>query len=177
MVIYFYFSQWYLCDISPYCYSYPDSVYNAINSNLSVINFPDSIGVACDLTPYSFNLGGKRAYIGLANNPDYDMPVLTGSPCDSLTPTSEITTNSNAELFVHYTSDWQTAFINANKIKGTNYHLEVFNLLGKPIFRESGKISPPYFTRNLNCSGFARGMYVVNLVTDRERLSKKFVVQ
>ena len=101
------------------------------------------IGTACGYAPYSFYLGGKRTYYGLPNNPDYDLPALIGSPCDSLTSISETPQFSDAEIFVYYTSDWQTAFINANKLKGTNYHLEVFDLLGKSIFRESGKISPP----------------------------------
>lgn len=41
-------------------YPYPDSVRNTFNENLSVINFPDSVGAACDYEPFSFYLGGKR---------------------------------------------------------------------------------------------------------------------
>ncbi|MBA2563281.1 MAG: T9SS type A sorting domain-containing protein [Chitinophagaceae bacterium] len=170
-----YFSSVYYNGFFPY--PYPDSVYNMYNMNLGVIHFPDSLGTLCDFQPYSFYLGGKRTYWGLPNNPDYDMPALTGSPCDSLTSISDIPISSEAELFVYYASDWQTAFINANKIKGTNYHLEVFDLLGKSIFRESGKMIPPYYTKNLNCAGFAKGMYVVNLVTNKEKITKRFIVQ
>ncbi len=158
-------------------YPYPDSVFNMYNMNLSIINSPDSLGTACDFQPYSFYLGGKRTYLGLPNNPDYELGSLVGSSCDSLTSISEKPFVSDPELLIYYASDWQTAFINANKLKGTKYLLEVFDLHGKSIFRESGKISPPYFTKNLNCSGFAKGMYVVNLITDKEKLSKKFVVQ
>ncbi len=158
-------------------YPYDSSEYNNYNMNLSVINSPDSAGILCNFQPWSFYLGGNRTYWGLPNNPDYDLGALAGSPCDSLTSISEIPVISEAELFIYYTSDWQTAFINANKLKGTNYHLEVFDLLGKSIFRESGKITPPYFTKNLNCTGFAKGMYVVNLVTDKEKLTNRFIVQ
>ncbi len=158
-------------------YPYTDSMYNAINMNLSVINSPDSLGLACNLQPFSFSLGGKRCYAGLPNNPDYDLEALAGSPCDSLTSLSEVIIISDAELFVYYNTNWQTAFINGNKLKGTKYQLEVFDLIGKSIFRESGNITPPYYTKNLNCAGFAKGMYVVNLVTDKERLVKRFVVR
>ena len=158
-------------------YPYPDSAFYLENMNLSVINAPDSAGTACDFQPWSFYLGGKRTYWGLPNNPDYDLGPLVGSPCDSLTSISEIPVFSEAEFFVYYESNWQTTFINANKLKGTKYHLEVFDLLGKSIFRESGKVSSPYFTKNLNCSGFSKGMYVVNFVTDKERLTKRFVVR
>ncbi len=158
-------------------YPYSDTTYNSYNMNLSVINSPDSIGAACDFQPYSFYLGGKRTYWGLPNNPDYDLEALAGSPCDSLTSLSEVLIVSDAELFVYFDTNWQTAFINGNKLKGTKYQLEVFDLIGKSIFRESGNITSPYYTKNLNCSGFAKGMYVVNLVFDKERLVKRFVVR
>ncbi len=170
-----YFSSVYYNGVFPY--PYPDSVYNMYNMNLGVINTPDSLGTGCDFQPYSFYLGGKRTYWGLPNNPNYDMHALIGSPCDSLTSISEIPVFSEAELFIYYESDWQTAFINANKLKGTKYYLEVFDLLGHSIFRENGKLTPPYFTKNFNCEGFSQGMYIVNLVTDKERLSRKFIIQ
>ncbi len=159
-------------------YPYQDSVYNMYNMNLSVINQPDSTGIACDFLPYSFYLGGKRTYLGLPNNPNYELGPLSGSFCDSLTAISEIPLFSEeAELFVYFEPTWQTAFINANKLKGKQYNLEVFDLLGHSIFRENGKISPPYFTKNINCEIFSQGMYLVNLVTDKERLSRKFIIQ
>jgi hypothetical protein len=71
-------------------YPYQDSMYNYINMNLSVINSPDSLGTACDLQPFSFYLGGKRSYAGLPNNPDYDLPALAGSPCDTLVSQNEL---------------------------------------------------------------------------------------
>ncbi|MBL0340421.1 MAG: hypothetical protein IPP71_05520 [Bacteroidetes bacterium] len=115
-----YFSTAYQCDAFPYCYPYPDSVYNQYNMNLSVINSPDSLGLACDYTPYSFYLGGKRTYYGLPNNPDYVMPALTGSPCDTLVSINEpaSTGNTNANLHLYYAPDWEKAFINADNLKG-----------------------------------------------------------
>ncbi|MBL0341878.1 MAG: hypothetical protein IPP71_13625 [Bacteroidetes bacterium] len=56
-------------------YPYPD-IYNMYNMNLSVINQPDSLGATCDFQPYSFYLGGKRTYVGLPNNPDYELGPL-----------------------------------------------------------------------------------------------------
>jgi hypothetical protein len=66
-------------------YPYQDTVYNMYNMNLSVINQPDSLGTACDFQPYSFYLGGKRTYLGLPNNPDYDLGAVAGSACDTIT--------------------------------------------------------------------------------------------
>jgi hypothetical protein len=157
-------------------YPYQDTVYNYINMNLSVINSPDSLGAACDLQPFSFSLGGQRSYFGLPNNPDYDLGPLVGSPCDTLVGVHEsAAASATAAMFVYYAPNWQTAFINAQHITGSRYNLEVFDIMGKSIFRESGKLNPPYFTKNLNCGSFVTGIYTVVLQTEKERLVKRFV--
>ncbi|MBL0341584.1 MAG: T9SS type A sorting domain-containing protein [Bacteroidetes bacterium] len=173
-----YFSTAYQCDAFPYCYPYPDSVYNQINMNLSVINSPDSLGLACNYTPYSFYLGGKRTYYGLPNNPDYDLPALAGSPCDTLVSINEPTSiGTNANLHVYYAPDWEKAFINADNLKGKNYRLRMVDVLGKEVYSESGVLNSQYFTKNLNCTSSAKGMYVVVFETEKEKLTKKFVIE
>ncbi len=164
-------------------YPYNNMEYDSVNMNLSVINYPDSLGTACGYSPFSFYLGGKRTYWGLPNNPDYDLGPLVGSPCDTLTSLNGAAAAVPAAgLYVYYSPQWQTAFINADKLSGTTYRLSVFDLMGKEVFSESGKITPPYFTKNLSCGGWAKGMYVVRLECDSypmgaERLVKKFVVE
>jgi len=74
-----YYSQAY-----PWGFPYQDSMHNVVNENLGVVNFPDSVGKACNFLPFSFYLGGKRTYYGLPNNPDYSLGPLQGSPCDTL---------------------------------------------------------------------------------------------
>ncbi len=159
-------------------YPYDSTMYYTENMNLSVINSPDSAGLACDFQPWSFYLGGKRTYWGLPNNPDYDLGPLAGSPCDTLVgiePTPA--TLQPAELFVFYHPQWQTAFINTQKLTGQNYRLRLYDTRGKEVFNESGKLNPLYFTKNLNCASFAKGMYIVVLETEKEKLTKKFVVE
>jgi hypothetical protein len=80
-------------------FPYPDTVYNQYNMNLGVINFPDSAGAACNFQPFSFYLGGKRTYIGLPNNPDYNLGRLVGSVCDTLTSITEISSNDFQSQF------------------------------------------------------------------------------
>ncbi|MBL0340227.1 MAG: T9SS type A sorting domain-containing protein [Bacteroidetes bacterium] len=172
-----YLSNWYY-DFFNNPYPYQDSVFNTYNMNLSVINQPDSLGTVCDFQPYSFYLGGKRTYLGLPNNPDYDMPALAGSPCDTLAGINEaIIQTQQSTLNVYYSPNWQTAFINADKLKGNNCKLQVFDAVGKMVFEEQSKIQPPYYTKNLNCINFKKGVYLVVLQTDVERLVKKFVVE
>jgi hypothetical protein len=167
-------------------YPYKDSMYNYVNMNLSVINYPDSLGTACGYAPFSFYLGGKRTYYGLPNNPDYDMPAWAGSPCDTLLSTSQNPPEANLlpTLMLTYVSEWEKLFVNAQNLKGRNCVLEIFDVTGKVIYSSGGLHSPlgvggsnGYFTQDLNCSAFARGMYVVRLKTEKETLVKKFVKQ
>ncbi|HMT28723.1 MAG TPA: T9SS type A sorting domain-containing protein [Bacteroidia bacterium] len=161
-----------------YNYPYPDSVYNMYNMNLGVINSPDSLGAACDFQPYSFYLGGKRTYWGLPNNPDYELPALAGSPCDTIVGlAAPPTAIPPPELFVYYQPQWQTAFINAQKLSGHNYRLQVYDTRGKEVFSESGKLNPPYFTKNLNCASFTKGMYIVVFETEKKKMTQKFVIE
>lgn len=71
-------------------FPYPDTAYNMYNMNLSVINDPDQPGLACNFTPFSFYLGGKRTYWGLPNNPDYELGPMAGSMCDTIVGVSEV---------------------------------------------------------------------------------------
>lgn len=65
-------------------FPYPDTLYNIYNTHLSVINNPDVFGSGCNFVRYGFDLGGRRTYLGLPNNPNYDLPALGGSSCDTL---------------------------------------------------------------------------------------------
>jgi len=173
-----YFGRAWECSAFPDCYPYPDSVYNYVNMNLSVINYPDSLGAACGYAPFSFYLGGKRTYYGLPNNPDYDLPALTGSPCDTLVSINEsANTNTNASLHVYYAPDWEKAFINADKLKGKKYSLRMVDILGKEVYSESGTLNSQYFSRDLNCASYAKEMYIVVLETEKEKLTKKILIE
>jgi len=81
----------------------------------------------------------------------------------------------NGQLFVTYIDSWDKLFINAQHLKGATYMLTVTDVMGRLVFKEQGKLQPPYFTKDLDCSGFSEGMYIVTLTTNRERLSQKFI--
>lgn len=158
-------------------YPYADSMYNYINMNLSVINYPDLLGSSCDFQPFSFSLGGKRAYYGLPNNPDYELGPDTGSVCDTVIfiGTNEIQ-KEKSTLNIFYHSGWQTAFINAQGLYGKNYSLQLFDLTGRNIYSEQGKLSSEYFTKDLRCN-FANGIYIISLSTERKNLTGRFIIQ
>ncbi len=116
--------------------TYPPDNYpfDSITMNLSVINYPDSLGAACDFVPYSFYLGGKRSFASLPNNANYNLGRLIGSPCDTLTVFSathlpltdyiEIFPNpNNGEFILQYNLNGAT--------EGT---FEVFDVLSRKVF-------------------------------------------
>ena len=151
-------------------------MYYPENMNLSVINSPDSAGLACDFQPWSFYLGGKRTYWGLPNNPDYDLGPLVSGACDTLLGISEPqSTITTPQLNIFYHPQWQTAFINADKLIGSSGALEIFDVEGKLVHREDVQIVNGYFTRNFNMTGMADGMYFVNLISSSQRLSGKII--
>jgi hypothetical protein len=159
-----------------FSYPYPDSVYNLYNMNLSVINYPDSLDPSCDFQPFSFYLGGKRTYYGLPNNPNYELEALVGSPCDTLSvEVFEAEIKVSAQLIVFFHGIWNTAFINAQNLKGKLYSLHIFDVLGNELFKENGNINSQYFSKDFQMQNFSNGMYIVCLQTEKESLVKKFI--
>ncbi|MBL7913493.1 MAG: T9SS type A sorting domain-containing protein [Bacteroidia bacterium] len=159
-------------------YPYPPTAYYTENMNLSVINSPDSAGTACDFQPWSFYLGGKRTYWGLPNNPDYDLPTLAGSPCDTLVSQNELAGAATVgSLHVYYHPAWEKAFINASNLKGKSGKLLVYDMHGKVVHSEPLRILNGYYTRDLSMIGYAKGMYLITIQTEKERLTKKVMVE
>lgn len=62
----------------------PNTIYDSLNTHLTVIDQTNIPGVGCNLLPYNVLVGGKRTFGGLPNNPNYYLSSLPGSPCDSL---------------------------------------------------------------------------------------------
>jgi hypothetical protein len=159
-------------------FPYATNNYTSYNMNLSVINSPDSAGLACDFQPWSFYLGGKRTYWGLPNNPDYDLPALAGSPCDTLVSQNELAgAAAVGSLHVYYHPAWEKAFINASNLKGKTGKLLVYDMQGKVVHSEPLRIQNGYYTRDLSMAGKADGVYLVVVETELERLVKKMLVE
>jgi len=160
---------------SCYDYLYCYGTVNTTNSNLSVINYPDSSGTSCDYQAFSFYLGGHKAYYGLPNNHNYELGAWVGSPCDTLTVGIENLFPKNKELKLYYDKTWQTVFINAEELQGRNATLEFYDINGRLIQRVIGNTDGGYFSNSSLFSSQADGVYIVRLQTDKEVLTGKFV--
>lgn len=155
-------------------YPYADSMYNYINMNLGVVNYPDSLGSACDFRPFSFYLGGKRTYWGLPNNPEYDLGPVVGSACDTINSVVE-QTEINPALNLFYQSGWQSVIVNASRLKGAKVKIYLTDIAGRILFVDEGKTIAGYFSKNIPMENFAAGIYLVTIVTEKEKLSRKIV--
>ena len=118
----------------------------------------------------------------MPNNPDYDLPRLQGSPCDTIQWTGvQNIEQTNGLMYVTYVSAWQKLFVNAQGLKGRSYKVSVYDMVGNVIYTGEGASTSlsmthsGYFTKDINMAAFAKGMYIVNFVTDKERLVKKFI--
>jgi len=151
-------------------YPYQDTVYNMYNMNLSVINQPDSLGTVCNFQPYSFYLGGKRTYVGLPNNPDYELGALTGSICDTLTSVKEITEQNVINIFPNPFFNkiaLQYQQHSSTKIKEAT----IFNSMGEIVFEK--KVTQTLY--ELDLSFLPNGIYFLTIHTEKNTITKKLV--
>jgi hypothetical protein len=61
-----------------------DEIVKPFNSSLNVIHNPNEAGLACNVEIGAINLAGKRATLGLPNQPNYSLGAIEGSPCDTV---------------------------------------------------------------------------------------------
>jgi hypothetical protein len=150
-----------------YIYPYQDTVYHPENMNLSVINSPDSPGVPCNFSLYSFYLGGKRTYWGLPNNPDYELGAVIGSICDSLL--SGITNIDNKEYFRFFPNPFsKEVFLSLNN--DDHGMLTVYNHLGQPVYHSSiGR------ENKFDFSFLKPGIYYFEIEVNGRRLNQKMI--
>ena len=158
-----------------YSWPYPDTAYTTINNNLSVINSPDSLGATCNFQPFSFNLGTGRSYYGLPNNPNYELGAWVGSPCDTLSVGLPQPTTPTTPFFqAWYNHEWDMVHVNAAQLKGKKGVLRLMDIDGRIVYEKSAEIiSGGYYTTEIHTNDLSNGMYIVNLVTEKDALSYK----
>lgn len=159
-------------------FPYPDSVRNVYNENLSVVNYPDSLGASCDFQPFSFYLGGKRTYWGLPNNPDYNLGRLVGSPCDTLTSVAEISKDdfnfsispnpSNGNFKINYQLPQSAS-------GGKKSTLQIFDVTGKEVYNQTLQQEKNF--EFINVKNLSNGIYLCKISTDNFIATKKLIIQ
>jgi hypothetical protein len=156
-------------------YPYADSMYNAYNMNLGVINSPDSLGLTCNFQPWSFYLNGKRTYWGLPNNPDYDMGPVVGSICDSLSTGFATITNTKGVINKVFPNPNNGAFyIELLQTFASPVWAELFDIQGKLCARQL--IDNTHYTTPIRFEQVNPGIYVLKLNSNKNILGTVKVV-
>jgi hypothetical protein len=130
--------------------------------NLSVINSPDSLGAACNFQPFSFNLGGRRTYLGLPNIPDYKLGEVEGSCVVSV---GEVEGKSKIDVYPSPASD--VVSVSVNKLN-SDFYLELTDIFGRKLLKTE-------FTnqREINVSHLASGIYC--LIIEDHKTGERFM--
>ena len=154
-----------------YAFPYPDSIYNYYNMNLSYINSPDSIGDLCDFQFYSFNLGGSRTYIGLPNNPNYELGALQGSICDSLISVDELS-DANSYLSIYPNPFQDKIFLDPKwNSKEMGMEITIENETGQNVFERNTFFSK----QELDLSSLPAGIYFLHVTSNYFSFVKKII--
>lgn len=159
-----YYAQGYI-SATALSFPYADSMRNNINENLGVINFPDSLGSACDFRPFSFYLGGKRTYYGLPNNPDYDLGPVAGSICDSLTNGVGEVRQEMIQFFPNPATN--EVSISSNFLFRGN-QLRIFNSLGEIVKVEN--LPDNQNSIRISVEDLNQGIYMVEIINAKRIL-------
>jgi hypothetical protein len=151
-------------------------IFNGGSQWLHVIHQPDSPGIACnyDDTAISFTYPISST---MPNIPHYEIGAMVGSACDTLSTNSPPAPLRGAQpLYAIYNILTQQLVVTAKNIKGKNVTVSIYDGRGSLKFEiQRLKSNAGYFTLDVDCAGWATGLYAIHLQTEKEVLSKKFV--
>lgn len=155
-------------------YPYGPNDYDSSNTYLSVIHQPDQRGAACDFRRYDFYLGGKRCYWGLPNNPDYDLPPLAGSVCDTIT-TGLTETDQRKELLVYPNPAHETVRIRVPETGSGIYRVTLLNMLSETVLDNETPLQHGH-ELELSLRNVPAGIYLLKMETERGWWTGRVVV-
>jgi Secretion system C-terminal sorting domain len=161
------------CSNTNYYIPYTDSIYTISNTYLSVINNPDSLGGAANYEEYSFYLGGNRTYLGLPNNPNYNLEPINCDTVISNTREQKSFLKSNFNIFPN--PCYYSCILEYKPAK-ENGSITIATATGKIIFTEQNiPVALLQHGYDVNTTAFAKGVYFVTLISGNQNVTKKLV--
>ena len=151
--------------------------YTTINTHLSVINNPDVPYPKCNYVKNGYYLNGARTYQSLPNNPNYDLGVAIGSPCDTLSVGIAEHNESSASLLIAPNPATDKVIVSYKFTNRNDGWLEVYDILGKLIHKQRLYGSSTQLL--LYTNEFKSGLYIVKVFDESKRIngSAKFLKQ
>ena len=138
------------------------------------ISNPDLPGLTCNVVQNSFFLPTLNA-VCMPNAPNFSLGPVLGSMCDTINTVVEQTEINSPVLNLSYQAAWQSVIVNASRLKGSKVKIYLTDISGRILLVEEGKTTGGYFTKNISIDSFAAGVYIVTIVTEKEKLSGKIV--
>jgi uncharacterized delta-60 repeat protein len=88
---------------------------------------------------------------------------------------SEIKKEIIQKLNLAYSSGSKILYVDAKNLKGKSYSLNLIDINGKALYIEKGNLYSDYFSKSINVSNLSSGLFIINIVTDLEIRSNKFI--
>lgn len=141
-------------------------------TEMHVINNPDSAGLACDFCQDCVLLPAFNAFT-IPNFPNYFLGAEGGTVCDSLTTGVPKTIQEQSEISLFPNPVRNLLYVRKDKNEKFK-ELTIFNLFGQRMEITLSELkSGEYF--EINTSSLVPGVYFMEMVTQRERVVRRFV--
>jgi hypothetical protein len=137
------------------------------------MNYPDSIGLACDIQQHVIDLGSYQHLRAVPNHPNYNLGPVVGSLCDTLTSISEIKHDFKFSLSPNPTSDGyiKLAYLLPQNKNGV---FEVYNVTGQRVYEMN---LPAWSTLQIvKIPELSNGVYTCVIRSGYERDGRKLVL-
>lgn len=139
---------------------------------LHVINYPDSLGLACNFCQHCITLPVAIAFT-MPNFPNYLLGADVGSVCDSLTSSINDLKNLTQDIIL-----FPNPAINLITVKSSTTKIEsitIYNALSQIVEAKIEKQKSDQL--QLNIEQLVAGFYYMEVITERGKAVKKFVKQ
>jgi len=144
------------------------------NTKLHVIEYPDSAGIACKVNQHTVNLA-SLLFKTMSRHPNPLLGVLKGSPCDTSSALNEPgPLPGGIRIFPNPAFDQLTVELDNGLAHYKAYMVRCYDMQGRLLYH--GVFPPFAYIHNIDVSGFAAGMYLVEILNEEgRRVVSKFV--
>ena len=133
------------------------------DSLMSVIEQPDSSGIACNLNLFSINLINSGTRSGLPNFNESYFRKTNANIC--ITGFAEIK-NDNVLIFPNPARDWI-------EVRGSGINeIALFDVLGNLCYKAAGSFTSP---QRINVSNLTDGIYFIDIKSAKTSITKKII--
>ncbi|MEO8146546.1 MAG: T9SS type A sorting domain-containing protein [Bacteroidia bacterium] len=134
------------------------------NLTLSVINNPDSLGIACNPQQGAITLPNTHN-LDLPYIPLYELGPLVGSACDTLTAIKDLNFGTDKSITVYPNPASDAINIYLPTVKSSNgFSISIFDLLGNEVYSFiNGNSKSNSVT--LSTNGLSNGMYFLKVIS------------